>query len=107
MATPQPDDAELPLAPPDLRRRLQPRPEADRPSSEGPRAARDRPRGRPDGSVGGPDPRPPARLHHVDLAAITPPSSRIVDPPPRRAEVSTPTNLHFFSFDFGLVIEAE
>ena len=65
VAASQPDDAELPPAPPDLRRRLQPRPAADRPPAQGPRAARHRPRGRPDGAVGGPDPRPPARLHHL------------------------------------------
>ena len=75
VAAPQPDDAELPPAPPDLRRRLQPRPAADRPAAEGPRAPRDRPRGRPDGSVGGPDPRPPARLHHVGALRGEPPAA--------------------------------
>ena len=62
--------------------------------------------GPPAGGVAGADPRPAAGLHHLDVAAIMPPSSRVVDPPPRRAEVSTPANHRFFPFEFGLVIEA-
>jgi hypothetical protein len=35
-----------------------------------------------------------------------PPSSRVVDPPLRRAEVFTQANHRFLPFEFGLVIEA-
>src|SRR5262249_28591831 len=47
-----------------------------------------------------------ARVHLVDVAAIMPPSSRIVDPPLQRDEVPPPTNHFFFPFVLGLVIEA-
>ena len=56
--------------------------------------------------VEGPETRPSAGLHHLDVAAIMPPSSRVVDPPPRRAVVSTPANHRCFPFEFGSVTEA-
>ena len=91
---------------PMLCRGLPVRPPADRPASQAARAANHRQADPPTGGVPGADPRPAARVHHLDVAAIMPPSSRVVDPPPRRAVVSTPANHRCFPFEFGSVIEA-
>src|SRR5262249_39469269 len=63
VAPPQSDDADVPPASPDLRRRLQPRPTADRPASQDPRPPRHGSPTGADGAMGGADPGPPARLH--------------------------------------------
>ena len=89
VAAAEPDDADLPAAPPGLRRGVHPRPAADRPAAEGPRPPRHRPRGRAEGRVGGADPRPPARLHHVGALRVEPAAAG-AERRPRRGHAGGP-----------------